>query len=196
MEGVKVDHVVFSLFITLLKIVYHFRHVDFRVSFSLVMFICVFVHCMSGISYILFNAKWFRWSFVLQHSKFINCSSLWDTLWYFETTSTTRVQLHGHGKTVLNQSNQFAASQNTYSWSLLLKTFAVWLASPSRGTTSADCICSWLASTSVFSHLNRQHMWSLFVCKEVKPLAFPLRDWLQLLRFWIFCRITHNMSLK
>lgn len=53
------------------------------------------------------------------------------------------------------------------SWSLL-KTFTSWHASPSHVTTSADCICSWLASTSAFSHLNRQHMWSLFVCSEVQ----------------------------
>lgn len=45
------------------------------------------------------------------------------------------------------------------------KTFTSWHASQSRVATSADCICSWLTSTSAVSHLNRQHMRRLFVCK-------------------------------
>lgn len=45
------------------------------------------------------------------------------------------------------------------------KTFTSWHASQTRVATSADCIRSWLTSTSAVSHLNRQHMRRLFVCK-------------------------------
>lgn len=53
-----------------------------------------------------------------------------------------------------------------FSWSLLKNLHIL------ARLSESDCICSWLASTSAFSHLNRQHMWSLFVCKEVQPLIF------------------------
>lgn len=41
-------------------------------------------------------------------------------------------------------------------------------ASLSHVTTSSDYICSWLASTSAFSHLSWHHTWTLSVCKEIQ----------------------------